>query len=126
MLLKELLLIALGGSLGAVSRYGIGQLTARWYPGHFPLGTFLINVAGSFFIGLLFVLIVERIKLHADLRYVFMVGFLGAFTTFSSFSLETINLLQNGRIVLASSYVLASVVVCLLATWLGIVLGRLI
>jgi CrcB protein len=124
--MKELLLIGLGGALGALSRYGFGQFTSRYYLGHFPLGTWLINVLGSFFIGILFVLIVERVKIHADYRLVFMVGFLGAFTTFSSFSLETINLMMNGRIFTALFYVLASVMVCLLATWLGIVLGRVI
>lgn len=124
--MRELLLIALGGALGSLSRYGAGQFIARFYPGHFPLGTWLINISGSFLIGLLFVLIIERVKIHADYRLVFMVGFLGAFTTFSSFSLETVNLLLNGRVVVATAYVLASVVVCLLATWLGIALGRLI
>jgi CrcB protein len=124
--MKEILLIALGGALGALSRYSCGQFVTRLYPGHFPLGTWLINVSGSFFIGLLFVLIVERVKIHADLRYVFMVGFLGAFTTFSSFSLETVNLLQHGRMLIAMFYVLSSVIVCLFATWLGIIFGRVL
>ena len=123
MAIKYLLFVAFGGALGALARYLLGQWVQN--PGNaFPVGTLLVNILGSLGIGILYVLIVEKMVLHSDWRSVLMVGFLGAFTTFSTFSLESIHLLEKGHITLALSYVLSSVVLCLLAVWIAIVLMR--
>lgn len=124
--MKQLLFIALGGAAGALARHALGSLVAQRYPGHFPLGTLLINLLGSFAIGLLYVLIVERMSLHADWRSVLMVGFLGAFTTFSTFSLESVNLLLHGQPGIALGYIACSLLGCIAATWLAILLARMI
>ncbi|MBD2859260.1 fluoride efflux transporter CrcB [Spongiibacter sp. KMU-158] len=120
----QLLLIALGGAAGALSRYGVGQFARGLVYHHWPLGTFLVNITGSFLIGLAFVTITEKAAIHSDWRYVLIVGFLGAFTTFSTFSLETVTMLEAGRIGLAMSYALSSVGLCLLGCWLAIVISR--
>jgi CrcB protein len=124
--MKHLLFVALGGALGAMGRYGVANLMARHMAGHFPWGTLAVNLIGSFFIGVIYVLIVEKMILHPDWRSVIIVGFLGAFTTFSTFSLEIVNLLQNGQGLIASGYVASSVVLCALVAWAGIALTRLV
>ena len=112
--MKYLLFVALGGAGGAVARYLLGSLVHSLWAGAWPVGTFLVNLAGSAGIGAVFVLL-ERGSLHPDWRSVLMVGFLGAFTTFSTFSLETVELWQQGEPALALAYVLASVIGCVLA-----------
>ncbi|MGK0499992.1 MAG: CrcB protein [Oceanicoccus sp.] len=128
--MKHLLLIALGGAFGALGRYWLSTAVNaysqnKWQLVGFPLGTLVVNIIGSFLIGILYVLILERLSLHPDWRSVAVVGFLGAFTTFSSFSLETITLLENGQLGNAVLYVASSLVLCLLVTWLAITLTRL-
>ncbi len=86
----------------------------------------MVNIIGSFMIGVMYVVIVERGLIHPDWRSVFIVGFLGAFTTFSTFSLETVSLLENGQGMLAGAYVLSSVAVCLVSVWVALALTRLI
>ncbi len=93
---------------------------------HFPWGTLAVNLLGSFCIGIMYMVIVERGLIHPDWRSVTTVGFLGAFTTFSTFSLETIALLQNGQPAAALGYVLFSVLVCVSAVWLAMSLVRLL
>ncbi|TFH73229.1 fluoride efflux transporter CrcB [Gammaproteobacteria bacterium LSUCC0112] len=122
--------IAMGGAAGALARHGAITLVQRWNTiatGMFnglPLGTWLVNVSGSLLIGILYVLLVERLPVNADLRALLMVGFLGAFTTFSTFSLDTLLLIERGLMIQALLYTLSSVVFCLLATWLGMALTR--
>lgn len=125
-MLKDILFVALGGASGALSRYGLVTLMHAGGYVRFPYGTMIVNVLGSFLIGIMYVLITERLALHPDWRSVLMVGFLGAFTTFSTFSLEAITLLENGQPGSAAAYVCASVGICLLAAWTAIVLTRLI
>ena len=124
--MKYLLFIAVGGAGGAVGRY----LLARWahslWEGSLPVGTLLVNVLGSFAIGIVYVLLVEKAMLHPDWRGVLMVGFLGAFTTFSTFSLETIALIESGQLLLAAGYVLGSALICVLAAGIAIQLTRMI
>ncbi|MEM8562500.1 MAG: fluoride efflux transporter CrcB [Pseudomonadota bacterium] len=122
--MKFLIFIALGGASGAVARYLLGTWVHRLWEGHFPMGTLLVNVVGSFAIGVVYVLIVERELIHHDWRGMLMVGFLGAFTTFATFSLETITLLESGQIWHALGYVLASVVLCLAMAGVAIQLTR--
>ena len=91
---------------------------------HWPLGTFAVNIAGSFTIGAIYVLITEKSSLHADWRYVLMVGFLGAFTTFSTFSLESVAMLEAGKIAMAMLYMVATLASCVIGCWLGMSLVR--
>ncbi|CAA0088815.1 Putative fluoride ion transporter CrcB [Zhongshania aliphaticivorans] len=119
------LLIALGGAGGALSRYGIGRAVNVYLAQiHWPLATFLVNFIGSFTIGAVYVLITEKSSLHTDWRYVLMVGFLGAFTTFSTFSLESVALLEAGKVVSAAVYMSGTLACCVLACWLGMIATR--
>jgi len=123
--MKHLLFIALGGAGGALARHWLSNWVHAAADSRFPFGTLAVNLLGSFAIGLMYVTIVERGLIHPDWRSVTMVGFLGAFTTFSTFSLETIALMENGQPVLALGYVLLSVTVCLFAVWLAMTAMRL-
>lgn len=123
--MMQYLLVALGGALGSVSRFAIGRLSYQYFDHQeWPWATFGVNAIGSFAIGLVYVMIVERGSMHADSRYLLMVGFLGAFTTFSTFALETVAMLEGGRWLLAASYVLATLVSCVLGCGLGMLLIR--
>jgi len=124
--MKFLLYIALGGAGGAVSRHLLANWVYRTWDGIFPFGTLLVNVLGSFAIGVLYVILVERQFLHPDWRAVLIVGFLGAFTTFSTFSIETITLLQSGHAALAAAYMLGSAVVCVAMAGLALQLTRIL
>jgi CrcB protein len=120
----QYLLIALGGASGALSRYGVGRFCQVLPASQWPVATFAVNVLGSAAIGVVYVLITERSTLHSDWRYVLMVGFFGAFTTFSTFSLESVALLEAGKPLLALAYMLTTVTTCVLACWLGIIATR--
>ena len=120
-------MVGLGGAAGAMSRYLLVRaITPVLSEGQYPLGTWLTNISGSFLFGLLFIVISERFNMSDPLRFSLLVGFLGAFTTFSSFSFETVRLLQTGHLVTAFIYILSSVALCLLATWGGMRLGEFI
>lgn len=119
-----LLAIALGGSLGALSRFGISVAVQTLWPNAFALATFIINLLGCLAIGILYGLWLNRPELSPVLQQGFMIGFLGAFTTFSAFSLDAWRLLENGQSLLALGYVLLSVSLCLTATWAGLMLTR--
>ena len=124
--MKHLLMIAAGGASGALCRHWMVNFINSFAHGKFPYGTLAVNFLGSFLIGIMYVLIAERMSLHPDWRNVLMVGFLGAFTTFSTFSLETITLLENGHIASAALYTVGSLTLCVLAAWFAITLTRLI
>ena len=124
--MKYLLFIALGGASGAVSRYLLANWVHSLWEGKLPMGTLLVNMLGSFAIGIVYVLLVERQLIHADWRGVLMVGFLGAFTTFSTFSLETISLLEAGQVVHALAYKLGRAVLCVVMAGLAIQLSRVV
>lgn len=113
------LAVALGGALGAMGRYAVTSYTFPIMENRFPLGTLIVNVLGSLLMGACYVLIIEKGVVPAEWRNFVMTGFLGAFTTFSTYSLDALNLWQNGHFVAAASYVLLSVVTCLLAVALA-------
>ena len=120
----ELVAIAIGGAFGAVARFSLGQWIGDSMGTDFPWGILLINVGGSLAIGILFVLLVEQGLLTPTYRSALMVGFLGAFTTFSTFSLQTLALIETGQFVEALTYVLVSVVLSLGAVALGVFITR--
>ena len=120
----QLLSIALGGAAGALLRYGVSVGVTAVAGRAFPYGTLAVNVLGCLAMGGLYVLLLERMAVAPEWRAALLVGLLGAFTTFSTFSMETLTLLENGEQLRAVVNVAASVVLCLLATWLGVLLGR--
>ena len=122
--MQQLLAIAGGGALGAVMRFGVSSGVYRVLGKDFPYGTLTVNVLGSFFMGLCFILVIERNVLSMEWRSIIMIGFLGAFTTFSTFSMETLSLLESGELTRALVNILLSVTLCLAATWIGLTIGR--
>jgi fluoride exporter len=119
--------VALGGAIGSVGRFWLTGLMAAITGPRFPWGTLLINVLGSFIIGLVggITLTPARVGLHPDLRIFLMTGVCGGFTTFSAFSLQTLELMQAGETIPALAYALGSVVLCVIATFAAWELGRL-
>lgn len=122
--LGELVAIAAGGALGAVMRFSVSNAVYAWLGRGFPYGTLSVNFIGSFLIGIAFILLTERLTLGSELRAFILIGFLGAFTTFSTFSLETLALLQQGLLIKALLNILLSVALCLIANWGGMILAR--
>ena len=120
-----LVLVFVGGGIGAVCRYLLATGLQRNIPGPFPSGTFAVNLAGCFAIGLVGALGLERAAIPPDARVFLMVGVLGGFTTFSSFAWETLGLLSVRDVVRAALYVGGSVFLGLLGAWLGRLLGRI-
>ena len=116
--------IAAGGALGAIMRFWVSGGIYAWLGRDFPYGTLSVNLIGSFFIGIAFILLTERLTFSSEVRAFILIGFLGAFTTFSTFSLETLILLQEGLLIKAAGNVLLSVFLCIIATWSGIILAR--
>jgi len=120
------LAIALAGSLGALLRYWVDGVVSRRTGGGFPWGTFVVNVSGAFLLGLLFTLLTERYRVDAWARSGLTIGFLGAYTTFSTFSLETYRLLEDRAVGLAAANAFGSLAAGLGALYVGIVLGRVV
>lgn len=118
--MKGLLLVALGGAIGSVSRFKLSGLvlhhTIDW---RFPAGTFVVNVVGCLVAGVLAALAEKHHFFDADVRLLLFTGFLGGFTTFSAFGLETMNLLKRGDVAVATANIVLSVVLGLLALWIG-------
>ncbi len=114
----------LGGGMGAVARYVVSGIIMEKTGGSFPYGTLTVNVLGSFAMGFLAMWLVERIGLDPLLRLAIFVGFLGAFTTFSTFSMETLNLFEQGQQFKALLNMLLNVSFSVLAVWLGALAGK--
>jgi CrcB protein len=128
---KTYLFVALGSALGGAGRFWIGGLVAeRMTKTIFPWNTFAVNVTGSFIIGILGALTAAEGKLSPNLRafsiYFVMIGVCGGYTTFSSFSLQTLNLMRDGQWFYVFGNIIASVVLCLVAVWLGFLLGQIL
>lgn len=124
MVLGEFGAIAAGGAFGAIMRFWVSGGVYAWLGRDFPYGTLSVNVIGSFFIGIVSILLTEKLTLTAEVRSFVMIGFLGAFTTFSTFSLETLFLLQEGLLIKAAGNILSNVLLCIMATWGGMILVR--
>lgn len=120
----EWLAVAFGGALGAVLRHALATTITAQSKTEFPLGIFTVNVVGSFIMAVCYVLLVQRQMLGDPWRDFALVGLLGAFTTFSTFSLQAYELITNGRWEMALGYVLASLLICLLAVFVGVFLTR--
>lgn len=122
--MRQIIAIAIGGASGALLRYwtsmGIHDALGR----EFPYGTLTVNVSGSLLAGLLTMVLLERFEVAAEWRMGLIVGVLGAFTTFSAFSVETVDLLNAGAVSKALLNIVLNVLLCLVATWFGMLLGR--
>jgi len=121
---NQLLAIAIGGAVGATLRFIVSTNVHRLLGRDFPYGTLTVNVLGSLLMGFLFIMLVERQISSIELRSGLLFGVLGAFTTFSSFSFETLALLESGDWAKALINVFMSITCCLLATWVGLGIGR--
>jgi CrcB protein len=122
----NVLLIALGGSIGAVARYGLAGLVQRFTTPYFPFGTFAVNILGCFVFGIIAGLAEHRFVIGPQARAFLLIGVLGGFTTFSSFSFETFQLLRDAEIVRASLNAVGQLVAGLFVMWIGFVLARLL
>ena len=122
--MTQLIAIATGGAVGALFRFWVSSGVYNLLGRGFPYGTLAVNVIGSLTMGFLYVLLLDRMTLGPDLRAALLIGFLGAFTTFSTFSIETITLIEQADFMKAGLNMVISVVACVLACWLGLLIGR--
>lgn len=122
--MDKYLVVLAGAGIGGVIRYAAGSWIMGKYGGRFPLGTFIINVTGSFLIGILMTLLTERWQPHPNWRLFLVVGLLGGYTTFSSFEYETLQAMQDGARPMAALYVTGSVALGYLGVWLGTLVSR--
>jgi CrcB protein len=120
----QVLAIATGGAAGALLRFWMSQGVYLLLGRGFPYGTLAVNILGSFLMGLLYVYLLDRSHIAPEWRAAILIGMLGAFTTFSTFSIETLNLFEQGEQLKALMNAVLSVVLCLFATWLGVIIGR--
>ena len=120
------LAIALGGSFGAVCRYWVSMTSSSWLGTDFPYGTMIVNVSGSFAMGFLVILLTEKIVMPEAFRLALIVGFLGSYTTFSTFALDSLQSLSSGALVKVTAYILMSVFGSILGVWLGHVSARVL
>ncbi len=119
------LLVALGGGLGAISRYGVDRLAIQFFDSRI-LGTFVVNISGSFILGLIVSLTTAKIGFPNNYDLLFAMGFCGAYTTFSSITVTSIQLAESGDPYKAIFNIFMSVLVGMMAAWLGLVLGRIL
>ena len=122
--MTNIISIAIGGAFGSLFRYGMSNGIYILLGKGFPYGTLAVNILGSIIMGSVYVLMVERAVISEELRAGITIGLLGAFTTFSTFSIETLNLIESGEIVKAGLNVFLSVVLCISACWIGLIVTR--
>jgi fluoride exporter len=122
--LTRYLAVAIGSALGGMLRYYLGGSMLSRYGGSFPTVTFFINTTGSFIIGFFLTLVLYQLNISLHLRLAIAVGFVGSYTTFSTFEYETMQLIESKNFIMAFSYVGLSVLIGLIATWLGVILAR--
>jgi fluoride exporter len=124
--LLKYLMVGVGGGLGSILRFWLGSYIGSRMGARFPYGTFVVNITGSFLIGLVFAFLTARTQWSPNWRYLIPIGFIGGYTTFSSFEFETLRMIQDGQIGLGLFYVASSVVVGFAAVWGGMMAGRAI
>jgi CrcB protein len=124
--MTKYLIIALGGAIGSMLRFWAGGYVSGRLGTRFPYGTFAINVTASFLIGFIMTVLAERTHLSPSWRYLLVVGFLGGYSTFSSFEYETFRVFEDGEFLIAAMNIALSVGVGFLAVWIGAVTGRTI
>jgi fluoride exporter len=124
--LLKYVLVGVGGCLGSIARFWLGTYIGSRMGTRFPYGTFVINVSGSFLIGLIFALLTTKTQWGPNWRYLIPIGFIGGYTTFSSFEFETLRTMQDGQIGIALLYVGLSVLAGFVAVWVGVVAGNAI
>jgi len=122
--MNKYIVVGIGGFIGAIARYWLGAYIGERMGTRFPYGTFVINCTGSFLIGLILTLLAERTHWSPNWRYLIPVGFIGAYTTFSTFEYETFQSLQAGEWLVAGLNVGLSVIVGFVCVWLGVITGR--
>jgi CrcB protein len=123
---QKMLLLSLAGALGTMARYGVSGLVQRLAGTSFPLGTLLVNLSGCLLFGLVFGLFEERIGLPAELRFFILTGFMGAYTTFSSYMFESVTLLQHGQWLAATVNIVGQTVAGITLTIIGMALGKIV
>jgi len=124
--MTKYLIVGVGGALGSILRFWVGGYVSNRLGVRFPYGTFLINCTGSFLIGFVVTLLAERSHWSPNWRYLIPIGFIGGYTTFSTFELETFRNFQDGEILIAGLNVALSVVIGFASVWLGVIAGRTI
>src|SRR5271170_807851 len=124
--MTKYLMVGLGGALGSILRFWVAGYVNERMGMRFPYGTFIVNCTGSFLIGLVFTLLAERTHWDPNWRYLIPIGFIGGYTTFSAFELETFRSFQDGELLVAGLNVVLSVVIGFASVWLGVIAGRTI
>ena len=124
--MQQYLMIALGGALGAIARYEVAARIQSRIVSTFPWGTFVVNVSGCFIMGVVTTVLAEKVGLHQNWRFLVPIGFIGAYTTFSTFELETYRAVVTGGMTTGLANVLGSVAVGYMALWLGVVTAKLV
>jgi len=124
--MSDLLFIATGGALGAIFRFLVVGWVTDLLGRSFPYGTLTVNIVGSFFIGIMYIVIVQKLNTAPEVKAIILVGFLGAFTTFSTFSLETFSMLEQGQFMHVLLYVGGSILMGLVAVWAGASIGKML
>ena len=122
--MAQILFIAAGGATGALLRYWMSNGIHTFMGRGFPYGTLSVNLLGSLLMGLVYVFLIERMDVNPEWRAGLIIGLLGAFTTFSTFSIETLNLIEAGEQLKAGLNILFSVTLCIAGCWLGMIIGR--
>ncbi|MGA7914242.1 MAG: fluoride efflux transporter CrcB [Candidatus Acidiferrales bacterium] len=122
--MTKYLMVGLGGCLGSILRFWMGGYVSNRLGTRFPYGTFVVNCTACFLIGLIVTVLAEKANWSANWRYLIPIGFIGGFSTFSTFEYETFRVFQDGELFVAALNVILSVVVGFVSVWLGVITGR--